>query len=111
MAFPSKDNPNPRSEFSPHDLPSDQEWSLSMADNNAADSLQGLTLDTGWYVDSRAHNAPGATGGFFSVCYTVTKDGEKCFLKAFNFSKFLNLAREHGHKRQIVARRGCFASG
>ena len=74
-----------------------------MADNNnAAESLQGLTLDTGWYVSSRVQKAPGATGGFFSVCYKVTKDGEKGFLKAFNFSQFLNLARQHGHNRQIV---------
>ena len=93
---------SPRSEFSLHDPKSDQEWSVSMADNNAAENLQGLTLDTGWHVDSLVQNAPGATGGFFSVCYKVTKDGEECFLKAFNFSKFLNLARQHGHKRQIV---------
>ena len=44
----------------------------------------------------------GATGGFFFVCYTVTKDGEEGFLKAFNFSQFLNLSTRHGHHRPIV---------
>ena len=73
-----------------------------MPDNNASENLQGLTLDTGWYVGERVQKAPGATGGFFSVCYKVTKDSEECFLKAFNFSQFLNLARQHGHNRQIV---------
>ena len=73
-----------------------------MADNNASDNLQGMTLDTGWLVGRRMQEAPGATGGFFSVCYRVTKDNQECFLKAFNFSKFLNLARQHGHNRQIV---------
>ena len=73
-----------------------------MAANNASENLRGLTLDTGWYVGPRMQKAPGATGGFFSVCYKVTKDGEDCFLKAFNFSKFLNLARQHGQNRQIV---------
>ena len=70
--------------------------------NNASENLQGLTLDTGWHVGSRVQKAPGATGGFFSVCYNVTKDREECFLKAFNFSKFLSLARQHGQDRQIV---------
>lgn len=44
----------------------------------------------------------GATGGFFSVCYLVTKNGDECFLKAFNFAQFLTLARQHGDSRQIV---------
>ena len=73
-----------------------------MTDNNASENLEGLTLDTGWRVGPRVQKAPGATGGFFSVCYTVTKDGEECFLKAFNFSKFLSLARQHGQNRQII---------
>ena len=29
------------------------------------------------------------TGGNFSVCYEVEKDGKKCFLKAIDFSKYL----------------------
>ena len=73
-----------------------------MAVNNASENLQGLQLDTGWHVEAPMQKAPGATGGFFSVCYKVTKDGEEGFLKAFNFSKFLNLARQPGHNKQIV---------
>ncbi len=73
-----------------------------MADNNAAENLEGLTLDSGWHVGPRVQKPPGATGGFFSVCYRVTRDGEECFLKAFNFAQFLNLATQHGHHRQIV---------
>jgi serine/threonine protein kinase len=73
-----------------------------MSDGNAADNLEGLTLDSGWVVGPRVQKAQGATGGFFSVCYHATKDGEKCFLKAFNFAQFLSLARQHGNDRQIV---------
>ena len=62
-----------------------------MADQNAADHLEGLTLDTGWVVSAKVTKAPGATGGFFSTCYTATKDGEQGFLKAFNFARFLQL--------------------
>ena len=73
-----------------------------MTDNNASENLDGETLETGWRVGSRLQKAPGATGGFFSVCYKVRKNGEECFLKAFNFSRFLSLARQHGHNRQVV---------
>ena len=64
-----------------------------MAESNAAENLEGLTLATGWHVGKRLQKLQGATGGFFSVCYSVTKDGEECFLKAFNFAQFLTLAR------------------
>jgi len=73
-----------------------------MAFTNAAENLEGLVLDTGWEVKKRIPKPSGATGGFFSVCYTVTKNGEECFLKAFNFAQFLNLATAHGKTRPIV---------
>ena len=73
-----------------------------MSSTNAADNLQGLTLDTGWVVGPPVPRAPGATGGFFSVCYTATKNGRTCFLKAYNFAPFMNLATQHGTKRPIV---------
>src|SRR5262245_838871 len=69
---------------------------------NAAEGLEGLVLDTGWQVGSQIAKPPGAAGGFFSVCYKVTKGGEDCFLKAFNFAQFLALAHAHGGKRSIV---------
>lgn len=70
--------------------------------DNAADNLEGRTLSTGWVVTSKVSRQPGATGGFFSVCYTVTKDREECFLKAFNFVKFFQLANGSGQQRQVV---------
>lgn len=74
-----------------------------MADpSSAAENLQGLTLDTGWVVVAKVEKPPGATGGFFSVGYRVQKDGQECFLKAFNFAQFFNLANSHGHTRPVV---------
>ena len=73
-----------------------------MPDNNASEHLESRTLASGWKVGQRVQKAQGATGGFFSVCYTATKDGEEGFLKAFNFSQFLNLSTRHGHHRPIV---------
>lgn len=71
-----------------------------MPHTNAAENLQGLVLDSGWLVTERVTKPQGATGGFFSVCYKVTKEGEECFLKAFNFASFMNLSRQPG--KQIV---------
>nr|WP_293167280.1 protein kinase [Allomuricauda sp.] len=34
---------------------------------------------------------PGATGGFFSVCYVVSRENEQAFLKALNFHAFFQL--------------------
>lgn len=73
-----------------------------MIDSNAAENLQGLTLETGWTVGSKLDKPPGATGGFFSVCYSVTKGTEECFLKAFNFAKFFQLANAQGQTKQVV---------
>ena len=73
-----------------------------MSSTNAAENLQGLTLDTGWDVGPPVPQAPGATGGFFSVCYTATKNGRSCFLKAYNFAPFMSLATQHGTQRPIV---------
>lgn len=53
-------------------------------------SLEGRTLQTGWKVISKASAKPGSTGGNFSVCYLVQKDGQIGFLKAINILSFLN---------------------
>ena len=48
--------------------------------------LEGRDLGNGWVVGQRATRDPGATGGTFSISYTVThRDGRKGFLKALNF--------------------------
>lgn len=56
---------------------------------SAVHALKGRTLKTGWKVIERAKSKPGSTGGNFSVCYIVEKDGEIGFLKALNVLSFL----------------------
>lgn len=57
--------------------------------DNAAHNLLGLTLASGWYVKEKITKTDSQTGSFFSACYLVEKEGETCFMKAFDFSKFL----------------------
>jgi eukaryotic-like serine/threonine-protein kinase len=73
-----------------------------MDNTNAAENLAGIRLDSGWLVTERIEKPPGATGGFFSVCYRAEKDEEQCFLKAFDFAKFFNLANAQGQTASIV---------
>jgi len=56
---------------------------------SAVHSLVGRTLKTGWKVIERTKSKPGSTGGNFSVCYIVEKDGKVGFLKALNVLSFL----------------------
>jgi serine/threonine protein kinase len=48
--------------------------------------LEGLTLAGGWKV-GEMHRPEDATGGKYSVCYHVERNGQKAFLKALDFSK------------------------
>ncbi|MFH6943159.1 protein kinase [Flavobacterium sp. FlaQc-50] len=57
---------------------------------SAVHSLKGKILQTGWTVIEKAKSKPGSTGGNFSVCYLVEKDGQIGFLKAINILSFLN---------------------
>lgn len=59
--------------------------------DNAAHSLEGLTLKTGWKVKKKIEKSPGDSGSFFSVCYIVEKDNSEAFLKALNFYAFFQL--------------------
>lgn len=68
-----------------------------MDNTNAAENLLGRVLENGWRVDEKIQKSDGATGSFFSVCYKVVKDKEVCFLKAFDFAKFFQIA-EPGKK-------------
>jgi len=61
-------------------------------DNNAAHSLEGHTLKSGWKVLRKQVRDVNQTGSNFSVGYIVERDGETCFLKAFDFSGFLSVA-------------------
>ncbi len=59
----------------------------------AAHSLRGQILNEKWKVTKRIDSYPGATGGFFSVCYEVQNLETKqiAFLKALNFEAFFQL--------------------
>src|SRR5688572_25067502 len=61
-------------------------------EQNAANALLGLTLKTGWKVIEKVVKSDNSTGSFFSVCYKVEKNGEICFLKAFDFAKFFQIS-------------------
>lgn len=61
---------------------------------NAANALLGVTLKTGWRVTEKIVKPDNSTGSFFSVCYKVEKDGEICFLKAFDFAKFFQISEK-----------------
>lgn len=63
-----------------------------MKSNNAAHDLEGRTLTSGWKVIEKIPKPENATGQFFSVCYKVEKDNEICFLKAFDFARFFQIA-------------------
>lgn len=57
-----------------------------ISSGGAASKLQNITLPTGWKVVSMIAQTAGQTGGHFSCCYEVTKNGKRGFLKAFDFS-------------------------
>ena len=61
-------------------------------DNNAAHSLLNLTLKKGWIVKEKPERDANQSGSTFSVGYIVEKDGETCFMKAFDFAGFLSIA-------------------
>lgn len=50
--------------------------------------LIGKTTSDRWFVDKAATFASDHTGGYFSQCFHVTRDGQKAFLKALNLDKF-----------------------
>jgi serine/threonine protein kinase len=56
---------------------------------SAVHALEGKTLSTGWKIIEKVKAKPGSTGGGFSVCYTVEKNGQMGFLKALNILSFL----------------------
>lgn len=82
-------------------LPILRPWSTTM-NTNAAENLAGRTLGTGWHVDGLVKRPEGATGGFFSVCYSVKKGAQSGFLKAYSFDRFFNLANSQGQTRSVV---------
>lgn len=59
--------------------------------NNAAGELKGRKLESGWNVIKKLDKNPDSSGGFFSECYIVEKDGQEAFLKAFSFESYFRL--------------------
>lgn len=59
----------------------------------AAESLEGVQLDSGWRVVSKQDRPDGHTGGNFSVGYIAEgPDGQPGFLKALDFERVLQSA-------------------
>lgn len=59
--------------------------------DDAANSLEGRILKNKWTVIKKIDATPGATGGFFSVCYIVSDGTNEAFLKALNFKAFFQM--------------------
>jgi serine/threonine protein kinase len=70
-------------------------------ENLAAHNLLNLTLKTGWTVKEKIERKANHTGATFSVGYLVEKDGEICFLKAFDFGSFLSMAQPKNGDEEI----------
>ena len=58
--------------------------------DNLAESLLGMTLESGWKVTEMVQKKPEDTGGCFSVCYLVEKDSKKAFLKTLDLISALH---------------------
>ena len=63
-----------------------------MGESSAAKNLLGRILRSGWSVLKIIEKEEFQTGAYFSVCYEVEKNGEKGFLKAFDFVPFKRMA-------------------
>jgi serine/threonine protein kinase len=51
-------------------------------------NLRGKTTPAGWLIGDQVSFAADHTGGYFSDCYYVEKDGRKAFLKSLDIEKF-----------------------
>lgn len=79
-----------------------------------AESMEGIVLDGGWTVTGRRPSAPDATGGTFSVCWHVQRDGEVAFMKAIDIRRALRqrpgdamqalerVARDYNHELNLL---------
>lgn len=72
-------------------------------DNNAAHNMLNLTLKSGWVVKEKPERDPNQSGSNFSVGYIFEKDGETCFMKAFDFAGFLAVAVPKNEEGEIDA--------
>ncbi|MFW5983205.1 MAG: protein kinase domain-containing protein [bacterium] len=72
-------------------------------DDNAAHNMLDRTLKSGWVVKEKPERDPNQSGSNFSVGYIVEKNGETCFMKAFDFAGFLSVAVPKNDKEEIDA--------
>ncbi|WP_118952192.1 protein kinase domain-containing protein [Taibaiella helva] len=64
---------------------------MNINQQSAAYDLVGRKLKNDWTVIKRIEQPLGSTGGFFSVCYIVEREGVTAFLKALNFQSFFQM--------------------
>jgi serine/threonine protein kinase len=70
--------------------------------NPNAQALIGYTFKTGWKV-KREHLRPdNATGGAFSICLDVEKDGKEYFMKALDFDAHLRKNDNDGDEVKAI---------
>lgn len=60
------------------------------------EKLLGYTFQSGWRV-VRIHSTSGtSTGGVYSMCFDVEKDGRICFMKALDLKQYMSRGTENG---------------
>lgn len=70
--------------------------------NPNAQALIGYTFKTGWKV-IREHQRPDqATGGAFSICLDVEKDGKEYFMKALDFDAHMRKKENDGNEVKAI---------
>ena len=58
--------------------------------------LLGYTFQSGWKV-VKIHSTSGtSTGGVYSMCFDVEKDGRICFMKALDLKQYMSRGTENG---------------
>lgn len=58
--------------------------------------LLGYTFESGWRI-IKIHSSSGtSTGGVYSMCFDVEKDGRTCFMKALDFKQYMSRSAEKG---------------
>lgn len=76
--------------------------SIMARNKEYASKLEGYTFKKGWKVLS-AHNSSGKpTGGIYSMCFDVERDGRVCFMKALDFNQYINRSAQKGEEKDYV---------
>ena len=62
-----------------------------------AEKLVGYVFKTGWKVLRVHQRKDNGTGGIYSMCFDVEKDGEVCFMKALDFDAHMRKPEADGN--------------